>query len=97
MTISANKVKKAAGKKRAFARSIPALPSSTATLKLAGKEYLVTPAADMAEWLEDLSDMLDSMTAMRAPGESIPWETARKSLGIRTPAKKKAAKVGAER
>ncbi len=55
------------------------------TLEIEGKQYFLTPAADMAEWLEDLEDVVDSIEAMRDAADAISWEKwkfQKKSLEI---------------
>ncbi len=52
----------------------------------------------MAEWLEDLEDVMDSIEAMRDAAKAVPWEEAKKALGLaaqkrrRTPAKSRTGK-----
>ncbi len=65
------------------------LPKSTSAIEIEGKRYLLTPEADMAEWLEDLEDILDSRAALDEPGESIPFEKVVKDLRLKLPARRK--------
>ena len=75
--------------KKSPAESAISLPESTSAIEIEGKRYLVTPEADMTEWLEDMEDILDSRAAMNEPGESIPLEQVVKELGITLPARRK--------
>jgi hypothetical protein len=80
-------VKIRAGKRTGGKKSISnvrlSLPKATKTMQLDGKDYLITPAAEMADWLEDMEDILDSREAMRELNSSIPWEEVKKELGIK--------------
>lgn len=58
------------------------LPPAISKFEIEGKQYYLTPAADMAEWLEDLEDVVDSIEAMQDAADAIPWEEARKTLGL---------------
>jgi len=65
------------------------LPRSTSAIEIEGKRYLLTPEADMTEWLEELEDVLDSKAALDEPGESIPFEKVAEDLGLTLPAREK--------
>lgn len=65
------------------------LPKTTTTIELGGTAYIVTPKADMEEWLEDMGDIFDSVQAMCEPGDGIPFADVMKSLGIKLPARRK--------
>ncbi len=82
MTTSAAKPRKAVSRKKAGAKNRLSLPPAISTLEIEGKRYFLTPAADMAEWLEDLEDIVDSIEAMRDAADAIPWEEAKKALGL---------------
>jgi hypothetical protein len=66
-----------------------AKPRKTACRNIEGRQYLVTSVADMAEWMEDLEDIMDSLAAMKEPGESIPFEPVIKDLKLKLPARRK--------
>lgn len=91
MTTSMIKPRKSAGRKKAGAKSGLGLPPAISTLEIEGKRYYLTPAADMTEWLEDLEDVMDSVEAMQDAANAIPWEEARKTLGL-APAKSRTGK-----
>ncbi len=71
-------------------RSGIALPRSTSAIEIEGKRYLLTPEADMTEWLEELEDIADSRAALDEPGESIPFELVVKNLRLKLPPRGKA-------
>ncbi len=98
MAMSATKNRGSAGGKKARAKSALGLPPKISTLDIEGKRYYLTPASEMAEWLEDLEDVVDSIEAMRDVAEAVPWEEVRASLCLtgseprRTPAQSRAKK-----
>jgi hypothetical protein len=87
MTTSTAKPRKAVGRKKAAAKNGLSLPPAISTLEIEGKRYFLTPEADMTEWLEDLEDVVDSIEAMRDAAKAIPWEEAKKALGLATPSR----------
>ena len=100
MTTNATKPRRATERRRARTEtgSGLSLPPAISSLEIEGKRYFLTPAADMAEWLEDLEDVMDSIEAMRDAAKAVPWEEAKKALGLaaqkrrRTPAKSRTGK-----
>ncbi len=85
-TISATKNRTVANRKRKGGIS---LPRSTSAIEIEGKRYLLTPEADMTEWLEELEDIVDSRAALDEPGESIPFEQIVKDLRLKLPPRRK--------
>ncbi len=98
MATTEAKPRKAVRKKKSGAQTGLSMPPAISTLEIEGKRYFLTPETDMAEWLEDLEDIMDSIEAMRDAGKAIPWDEAKKALGLaasparRVPAKPRAGK-----
>ncbi len=85
MSTAAAKPRKTPVRKKAAAKAGLSLPLSTSTIEIEGKRYLLTPETDMAEWLEDIEDILDSRAAMDEPGESIPFDKVAGDLRLKLP------------
>lgn len=98
MPVNMTKTRKAPGRKKTGTKGGLTLPATTSFIEIGGTEYFIAPSADMAEWLEDLEDIVDSIVAMKESGEAIPWEEAKKTLGLtKAPARRTAAKSKARK
>jgi hypothetical protein len=89
MSAITTKTRKPSVRKARSAKRGLSLPRSTSAIEVEGKRYLLTPEADMTEWLEDLEDILDSRAAMEEAGESIPFAAVVKELKLKLPARRK--------
>lgn len=69
--------KRTAGKKNAF----PPLPPDAGTATLAGREYVIIPADEYAEWFEDriLAALVEER--MREPHDIVPFAEIAAGLG----------------
>lgn len=83
---AAPRMRKTPARKKTAKRGL-SLPRSTSAIEVEGKRYLLTPEADMTEWLEELEDVLDSRAALEEPGESIPFDAVVRDLKLKLPAR----------
>lgn len=80
MTTATGKTVKNRAKRKA---EFPPLPPSAGTATLDGKDYVIIPADEYAEWCEDriLGALVEQR--MREPHTIVPFSEIEKSLGMK--------------